>query len=108
MSPAVAQAETVPLSGGTSLFLTKLDDNGANWIDYKTKATILMGSKSLMGYVDGTAVPAKCYATNSAGEPVLKDRKTLASDEQIDLREKRVEETEGWEYLARHIILNSV
>jgi len=63
MSPAAAQTETMPLSGGSSLVLTKLNDNGSNWIDYKTRMLIALGSWSLRGYIEGTAVPTMCYNT---------------------------------------------
>jgi hypothetical protein len=85
MSPAAAQAET-PLSGGTSVSVLRLNDNGSNWIDYKMKTLLLMGSKSLMGYIEGTAVPTKRYAKNSAGEFILNDGTTVATSDQIDIR----------------------
>src|SRR6202034_2747840 len=109
MSPVAAQTETTaPLSGGSSLILTKLDDNGTNWLDYKTKTLIAMGSRSLTGYIRGTAVRPTRYSQNAAGRYLLADGTTLATDEQVEAREKRIEDSEAKEYLAQHIIINSV
>jgi hypothetical protein len=108
MSPAAAQTETTPLSGGSSLVLTKLNDNGSNWIDYKTRTLIALGSWSLRGYVEGTTVPATRYNKDSSDNFVLDDGITVATSDQIDAREKRVEESEAKEFFAQHIIISSV
>ena len=65
-----------------------------------------MGSKGLWRHVEGTAIAPKPYAL-VAGIPVLADRRTPASEEQIEAREMKIVDYDKWEYLAQHIILST-
>ena len=65
-----------------------------------------MGSKGLWRHVEGTAVAPKPYIV-ADGIPVLANRKTEATDEQIEVKEIRISEFKKKEYLAQHIILST-
>ena len=56
--------------------------------------------------MDGLAVALKPYVV-ADGTPVLSDRKTPATDEQLEIKEGRILEFEKREYLAQHIILST-
>jgi hypothetical protein len=84
-----------------------LADNGFNWIDYKTKALITMGSWGLMGHIEGRARKPALYAIVN-GVPVVADGKTAVTEEQLEAREKHINDFEMKEYLAHHIVINSV
>ena len=105
MSPATTNDSSLP--GSNSISIPKLADNGSNWIDYKTKVLIAMGSRGLMGHVEGKAKKPAPYAIVN-GVPVVADGKTAATEEQLEAREKRIDDFETKEYLARHIVINSV
>jgi hypothetical protein len=87
--------------------IPKLNDDASNWVDYKSKALLGIGLRGLMAHIKGCAVRPKPYATVS-GVVVLADGKTEASEDQIETREKRIDDFETKEYLARHIMVNSV
>src|SRR5204862_8180918 len=106
MSPAGLNDSNLPRSNST-ISIPKLADNGSNWVDYKNKALIAMGSRGLMRHIKGQAQKPAEYKIES-GKAVLEDGKTNATEEQIEARQKRIEDFEVKEYLARHIIINSV
>ena len=56
--------------------------------------------------MEGLAVAPKPYVV-ADGIPVLSDRKTPATDEQLEVKEVRIVEFEKKEYLAQHIILST-
>ena len=95
------------LPGSNSISIPKLANDGSNWVDYKTKVLIAMGSRGLMGHVEGRVNRPNPYAV-VGGIVVSGDGKTPATEDQIEAREKRIEEFDMKEYLARHIIINSV
>jgi hypothetical protein len=106
MGPAGSNDTSLPGSNST-ISIPTLTDNGSNWIDYKTKALIAMGSWGLMGHVEGRAQKPKQYAMVD-DQAVLADGKTAVTEDQVESREKRIDDFETKEYLARHIIINSV
>src|SRR5262245_52205876 len=106
MTP-VGLNETSLTNNSSSTTVPKLADNGSNWIDYKAKALIAMGSRGLSNHIDGTALKPNAYSTVN-NVVVLSDGKTPASEEQILAREKLIDEFVAKDYLARYIIINSV
>jgi hypothetical protein len=88
------------------LALPKLRDDGANWIDYESKTRTAMGSRGLIRHVEGTARRLTEFAIK-AGVPVSKPG-TPATDEEIEAKERKLDEFDQKEYTARHIILTSV
>jgi len=66
-----------------------------------------MGSPGLMGNVEGRATKPNPYPVVD-GKVVLTDEKTTATEDEIRTQDKCIEDFEMKEYLARHIIINSV
>ena len=93
-----------PNNDSTSLAVPKLCDNGSNWANYKPRLQKVMGSRGLWRHVEGVAVAPKPYLI-ADGIPVLEDKKTMATEEQLELKEAKMIEFEKKEYLAQHIIL---
>ena len=90
----------------TTLAVPKLHDDRSNWSDYLPRLQNAMGSKGLWRHVKGTATTPVLY-TVSKGIPMLNDGKTLAMDDQIELKEVKILEFEKREYLAKHILLST-
>jgi hypothetical protein len=90
-------------SSSNSFSLPRLWDDGSNWVDYEMKAKTAMGVKGLIRHVDGMAVRPKAFALES-NVPVSKP-KTPAIDDEIDAKERRMEDYEQKEYLAQHVML---
>src|SRR6202789_2679990 len=65
-----------------------------------------MGSKGLWRHVEGKAVTPAPYAVVN-GVLVTSDGKTLATEEQIEAKEARIQEFEKREYMAQHVILST-
>ena len=63
-----------------------------------------MGSRGLWRHVEGVSVAPKLHLVVD-GIPVLEDKKTAATEEQLELKEAKMFEFEKREYLAQHIIL---
>ena len=63
-----------------------------------------MGSRGLWRHVEGVAVAPKLIAD---GIPVLEDKKTAATEEQLELKEAKMIKFKKKEYLAQHIILST-
>ena len=93
-------------SDSTTLQVPKLRDDGSNWPDYEPRIRKVMGSKGLWRHVEGTAVAPKPYAVVE-DVMVIADRKTPATEEQIEAKESKIIEFEKREYLAQHIILST-
>src|SRR6202041_1919530 len=84
-------------SDSTNLTVPKLRDDGSNWSDYEPRIQKAMGSKGLWRHVEGKAVVPKPYMLLN-DVPVLSDRKTPATEEQIEARETRIIEFDKREY----------
>src|ERR1700722_10054036 len=88
------------------LSIPKLRDDGSNWADYEPKTRTAMGSRGLLRHVDGTAIAPVPYAI-IAGKHML-NTVDEASDDQVEAKEKKLDEYEQKLHLARHILQNSV
>ena len=98
---------TIPSTNkSSSLAIPKLHDDRNNWADYEPRLQKVMGSKGLWRHMEGLAVVPKLYVV-ADGIPVLADRKTPATDEQIESKEVKLIEYEKREYLAQHILLST-
>ena len=83
MGPIDNSATTLTLgsnSDTTSLSIPKLRDDGSNWSDYQLRLERALGLKGLWRHVVGTAIALKPYEL-VAGEPVLADGKTHATED---------------------------
>ena len=89
-----------------TLSIPKLNDDGSNWVDYEVKARTAMGSKGLSRHLAGTAIQPKPFDVENG--VIMFEKGKPATDEQIEAKEKRLDEYEQKEYLARHIILTSI
>lgn len=108
MSPGhTIKMSTLSLTGSDStLTVPKLQDNGSNWADYFPRLQVAMESKGLWKHVLGKATSPKPYIEVN-GVAVLADGKTPATEEQIDARERRIEDFERASSLAKHVILST-
>ena len=93
--------------GKQSLSVPKLKDDGSNWADYEPKMKIALRAKALIRHADGLARAPKPYANDKDGDPIRADGKK-ATEEEIEKRDEKIEEFDTKEYLARHMIVNSV
>ena len=93
-------------SDSASLSVPKLRDDGSNWADYQPRIERALGSKGLWRHVMGTAIAPKPYAL-LADVAVIADRKTPATEEQIEAKEAKIQEFEKREYMAQHVILST-
>ena len=89
-----------------TLVVPKLRDDRSNWADYKPRIQRVLGSKGLWRHVKGTAIAPKPYALVT-GVPVLADRTTQATEDQIEAREMKIINYDKREYLAQHVILST-
>src|ERR1700738_4272525 len=104
MGPATAFDMSV--ASNSVITIPRLRDDGANWIDYESKARTAMGGKGLIRHMDGTARKPNPYPLLKSGEPTA-DGINPATDEQIDAKEKRLDEFEQKEYMARNVLLTT-
>ena len=65
-----------------------------------------MGAKRLWRHILGSAIAPVLYAMSN-GIPMLADRKTPATEDQIENKESKMVEFEKQKYLAHHIILST-
>jgi hypothetical protein len=86
--------------------ILKLRDNGSNWVDYQSRTTIALGSKGLIKHVNGTTRQPILFG-EEAGVPITAPG-VPATEEQIEAKEKKMDDFDQKEYTARHIILMSV
>ena len=107
MGPAANSDMSLTMNPNNSTTIQKLKDDASNWVDYKSKALLGMGSLGLMRYIEGRAVRPKPYDSID-GVAVLSDKLTEATEEQIEAREKRIEDYDTKQYLMRHIMVNSI
>ena len=87
-------------SDSTTLSVPKLCDDRSNWSDYQSRIERSMGSKGLWRHMLGTAVAPKPFVLLN-GIPVLVDKKTEATEEQIEAQEIRIMDFEKKEYLTQ-------
>jgi len=106
MSPVVAMSTAQYNPTSQTLSIPKLADDGSNWVDYEIKARTAMGSKGLSRHLAGTVIKPKPFEIDNG--VIMFEKNKPATDEQIDAKEKRLDEYEQKEYLARHIILTTV
>jgi hypothetical protein len=102
-------AVTFDMSSANSsnvLSVSRLKDDGSNWVDYKAKAKMALGLKGLLWHIEGTAV-APVPSALEAGAVVLRPG-VLATEDEIEVREKKINDFEQKEYMARHIIQSTV
>jgi hypothetical protein len=95
-------------AGKQSLTIPKLKDDGSNWVDYEPKMRNALGAKGLLRHVDGLAISPKQFAKDVAGLYVKADGTTKCTEDEIEKREEKIEDFTSKEYLARHMIVNSV
>ena len=88
------------------LAVPKLRDDRSNWSDYEPRLQNAMGAKGLWRHMLGTATAPVLYILNN-GVPMLADRKTPATEDQIEAKESKIIEFEKWEYLAQHILMST-
>ena len=109
MGPVDNSATTLTLGSNsevTSLSIPKLRNDGSNWSDYQPRIERALSSKGLWRHVVGTAIAPKPYEL-VAGELVLADGKTHATEDQIESKESKIADFEKKEYLAQHVILST-
>jgi hypothetical protein len=88
-----------------SLLIPKLCDDRSNWADYEPRARRAIGSKGLVPYLEGYAkVPVAFNKVN--GIPQY-SQWVVATEYQVETRERKIQDHERNEYLAQHLILSS-
>ena len=81
------------------LSIPKLHDDGSNWPDYEPRIQKEMGVKGLWRHVEGTAtVPQPYMVVNRVS--YLHDLTTVATEDQIEMKEIRMADFDKKEYLA--------
>ena len=87
MGPTTIMDNTLASSStnSTTLAVPKLHDDGSNWSDYKPRLQNAMGAKGLWGHMLGNA---------TALVPMLADRKTPATEDQLEAKESKIIEFE--------------
>src|ERR1700734_4055778 len=88
------------------LSIPKLRKDENNWPDYEPRIQKAMGAKGLWRHVKGTAtVPQPYTVVNNV--TYLHDLTTVATEDQIEMKEMRIADFDKKEYLAQHIILST-
>src|ERR1700730_6516228 len=95
-----------PNSSNSSIARPRLRDDGANWPDYQSKARTAMGARGLIRHVDGTARKPDPYPEVN-GVP-MKKAGVEATDDELEEKEKKLDEYEQKEYGAQHVMLTTV
>ena len=88
------------------LSIPKLRDDGNNWPDYEPRIQKAMGAKDLWRHVEGTATAPQPYTVVN-NVTYLHDLTTVATEDQIEMKEMRIMDFNKKEYLAQHIILST-
>src|ERR1700719_4233718 len=96
----------MPNSSNNAIAVPRLRDDGANWPDYQSKARTAMGARGLIRHVDGTARKPIAYPEVN-GVPMKKPG-VEATDDDLDEKEKRLDEFEQKEYGAQHVMLTTI
>ena len=94
-------------SDSAALSVPKLHDDGTNWLDYEPHIHKALGAKGLWAHVEGKATTPRPYQFIN-GMAVLLDRKTLATEAQIEARETKVIDYDKRKYLAQNDILSTM
>ena len=94
-----------PNSDFMNLAIPKLHDDRSNWADYEPRIQKAMGAKGLWRHIKGKALEPKHYTMDTSGNYVLADGKTPATEEQVELKDVKIEDFEKKHHLAQHIIL---
>lgn len=98
-------SSSLPNSEST-LNMPKLCDDGRNWADYKPRIQVVMEAKGLWKHVEGKATSPKLYRkVNSVA--ILADGKTPTMEEQLDTRERRIEDFSKSSSLVKHVIFST-
>ncbi|KZP30369.1 hypothetical protein FIBSPDRAFT_726029 [Athelia psychrophila] len=100
-------------SGSSSFLsqLTKLRDDGSNWITGKERIETYLASKRLFRHVDGTACkPPKIIYLREAPSPMIAslDGKTAATEEELEKAEKAFEDWIEKQAQARQILYHCI
>ena len=96
----------MPNSSNNAIAVPRLRDDGANWPDYQSKARTAMGARGLIRHVDGTARKPIAYPEVN-GVPMKKPG-VEATDDDLEEKEKRLDEYEQKEYGAQHVMLTTI
>ena len=105
MGPVV----TINMSSSGSnntIAVLRLRDDRSNWVDYDDRLKSALGSKGLLKYIEGMAVRPNMLAVKD-GEFIVKPRQP-ATDEEIEVHKKKIEDFDQKEHAARHILKSSV
>ena len=108
MSPETVMSDIAISSSTQSSFtIPKLRDDGSNWTDYEPRVKNALGAKGLWKHAEGRArqpvplvdVNGVLMARGSTTQP--------ATDDEIELAERKADDYEKNEAYAKHIILSS-
>ena len=92
-------------STGNVISVPKLRDNSSR-VDYEAKVPSALGAKGALRHVEGSVIEPIPYMIED-GVYVVEPGKA-ATDEQIEVWEKHIDEYTQWENTAMHILLTSV
>src|ERR1700726_4200525 len=96
----------MPNSSNNAIAVPRLRDDRANWPDYQSKARTAMGARGLIRHVDGTARKPVAYPEVNRGP--MKKPGVEATDDDLEEKEKRLDEYEQKEYGAQHVMLTTI
>jgi hypothetical protein len=85
----------------------KLRDNGSNWVNYESKVQSALGAKGIIRHVDGMAIKSLPYVKDDDDQYIVSPE-VLATEEQIEAREKCIDKYIQHEHTAQHILLMGV
>src|SRR5262245_53499031 len=91
---------------GNTVTVPKLKDNASNWVDYEAKVTSALGAKGLKRFVEGKAVRPSHYDVEN--EKYVTAPNVLATDDEIEAKDKKIDEYDQRDSAARNILLASV
>src|ERR1700719_4155706 len=87
-------------SMSNAIAVPRLRDDGANWPDYQSKDRTAMGARGLIRHVDGTV--RKLVAYPLVDGILMKAPGTKATDEDLEEKEKKLDDYEQKDYSAQH------
>jgi hypothetical protein len=91
-------------SSSAPLVIPKLYDDGSNWADYELRAKRAMGSKGLLVHLEGCVNPPTPFGIiNGIAMFVVN---IPVTEDQIEAKEKKIQDFEQKEYLAQYFILS--
>ncbi|KAJ6498279.1 hypothetical protein DFH09DRAFT_945507, partial [Mycena vulgaris] len=95
MGPDSDSLSTSPSSAFNTYQVTKLKDDGLNWLAYKGRIIFALKARNLYRHLQGTTRKLCEYLPkdlNTAGSPLLlEDRATAATTPQIEENEKKLD-----------------